>query len=66
MGEGAQKPTDPKQTPNACERFPGRQEPWDNLRLREGKNPDRRLRSRSTSLVVKEGCGSAQTAGRLA
>src|SRR5919106_3274126 len=43
MGEGVSQPTDPKQTPNAREREPGRQEPCDNVRLREGKNPDRRL-----------------------
>lgn len=44
MGEGVSQPTDPKQTPNALEKEPGRQEPCDNVRLREGKNPDRRLR----------------------
>ena len=47
MGEGALGPTDPKQTANAQVMDPGRQEPCDNVRLREGKNPDRRLRSRS-------------------
>ena len=53
MGEGVSQPTDPKQTPNACEREPGRQEPCDNVRLREGKNPDRRLRPQSIDLVEK-------------
>ena len=43
MGEGVSQPTDPKQTPNTCQMEPGRQEPCDNVRLREGKNPDRRL-----------------------
>ena len=43
MGEGVSQPTDPKQTPNTSESAPGRQEPCDNVRLREGKNPDRRL-----------------------
>ena len=54
MGEGVSPPTDPKQTPNTCYMDPGRQEPCDNVRLREGKNPDRRLRSRSTSSVEKQ------------
>ena len=53
MGEGGSRPTDPKQTPNAREMKPGRQEPCDNVRLREGKNPDRRLRSPSTDSVEK-------------
>ncbi len=47
MGEGGVGPTDPKQTPNARLRVPGRQGACDNVRAREGKNPDRRLRSRS-------------------
>ena len=53
MGEGVSPPTDPKQTPNTCEMDLGRQEPCDNVRLREGKNPDRRLRSQSTDSVEK-------------
>ena len=48
MGEGGSHPADPKQTPNAREKNPGRQGPCDNVRPREGKNPDRRLRSQST------------------
>ena len=66
MDEGVSQPTDSKQTPNAREMDPGRQGTCDNVRAREGKNPDRRLRSRSVDLVVKEGCEFAQTAGRLA
>lgn len=66
MDEGASPPTDSKQTPNARVSDLGRQCAWDNLRTREGKNPDRRLRSRSACSVVNKGCGSAQTAGRLA
>ena len=54
MGEGGSHPTDPKQTPNAREMRPGRQGTCDNVRAREGKNPDRRLRSRSTGSVEKE------------
>jgi hypothetical protein len=53
MSEGGSRPTDPKQTPNTRETDPGRQEPCDNVRLREGKNPDRRLRSQSTDSVEK-------------
>ena len=49
MGEGASPPTDPKQTPNAQKMDLGRQCARDNLRAREGKNPDRRLRSPSAS-----------------
>jgi hypothetical protein len=47
MGEGVSPPTDPKQTPNAQRRNPGRQCVGDNVHAREGKSPDRRLRSRS-------------------
>ena len=54
MDAGVSKPTKSKQTPNTCMMNPGRQEPCDNVRLREGKNPDRRLRSQSTNLVEKQ------------
>jgi hypothetical protein len=54
MDAGVSKPTKSKQTPNTCMMNPGRQEPCDNVRLREGKNPDRRLRSPSTDLVEKQ------------
>ena len=53
MDAGVSKPTKSKQTPNTCMMNPGRQEPCDNVRLREGKNPDRRLRSLSTDSVEK-------------
>ena len=53
MDAGVSKPTKSKQTPNTCLMNPGRQEPCDNVRLREGKNPDRRLRSQSTDSVEK-------------
>ncbi len=54
MGEGVSPPTDPKQTPNTRWMDLGRQGTCDNVRAREGKNPDRQLRSRSTSSVEKE------------
>ena len=54
MDEGDSPPADSKQTPNTCYMDSGRQEPCDNVRLREGKNPDRRLRSPSTSSVEKQ------------
>ena len=66
MDEGVSQPTDSKQTPNTRESYLGRQGTCDNVRTREGKNPDRRLRSRSVDLVVNKGCEFAQTAGRLA
>jgi hypothetical protein len=47
MGEGLEGATEPKQTPNAQDMDPGRQGRGDNVPSREGKNPDRRLRSRS-------------------
>ena len=47
MGEGPEGATEPKQTPNAQVMDPGRQGRSDNVLSREGKNPDRRLRSRS-------------------
>ena len=53
MDAGVSKPTKSKQTPNTCMMNPGRQEPCDNVRLREGKNPDRRLRPQSVDLVEK-------------
>jgi hypothetical protein len=48
MSEGGSRLTDPKQTPNSLESDPGRQGTCDNVRAREGKNPDRRLRSPNT------------------
>ena len=54
MDEGDSPPADSKQTPNTCYMDSGRQEPCDNVRLREGKNPDRRLRSQSTNSVEKQ------------
>ena len=47
MGEGPVRDTESKQTPNALLMDPGRQGLSDNVQSREGKNPDRRLRSRS-------------------
>jgi hypothetical protein len=47
MGEGPVRDTESKQTPNACRMDLGRQTLCDNVQRREGKNPDRRLRSRS-------------------
>jgi hypothetical protein len=47
MGEGPSRDTESKQTPNALLMDPGRQGLSDNVQSREGKNPDRRLRSRS-------------------
>ena len=44
MGEGANKPTDPNQTPNARYMFRGSQATRDKLRSREGNNPDHQLR----------------------
>ena len=49
MGEGGSHPADPKQTPNAREMDPGSQWASDNVRPREGKNPDRQLRPQSVS-----------------
>ena len=54
MDAGVSPPTNSKQTPNTRQMDPGRQEPCDNVRLREGKNPDRRLRSQSTNSVEKQ------------
>ena len=54
MDAGVSQPTNSKQTPNTCYMDPGRQEPCDNVRLREGKNPDRRLRSPSMDSVEKQ------------
>ena len=53
MDAGVSQPANSKQTPNTCYMDPGRQEPCDNVRLREGKNPDRRLRPQSIDLVEK-------------
>jgi hypothetical protein len=47
MGEGPSRDTESKQTPNTLLMDPGRQGLSDNVQSREGKNPDRRLRSRS-------------------
>jgi hypothetical protein len=51
MGSGSASCTTPNQTPNACRMLPGRQLACDNVGWREGKNPDRLLRSRSDGLV---------------
>ena len=44
MGEGANKPTDPNQTPNAGYMLHGSQAAGDKLRSRKGNNPDHQLR----------------------
>ena len=49
MGKGAYKRTDPKQTPNTIDINYGSQAVGDKLHCREGNNPDRQLRSLSTS-----------------
>ncbi len=51
MGSGDASRTSPNQTPNACWMLPGSQLTRDNVRCREGKNPDRLLRSRSGNSV---------------
>ena len=45
MGKGAQKPTDPNQTPNTGHVLHGSEATGAKLRSREGNNPDRQLRS---------------------
>ena len=47
MGEGPVRDTESKQTPNACEKYPGSQWASYNVRPREGNSPDRQLRPRS-------------------
>jgi hypothetical protein len=53
---GDEVPTNPNQTPNTRLMDLGRQSPSDNVRRREGKNPEPQLRSRSGRSVQRRMC----------